>query len=86
MDSNLSTSGAANQLCATSPVVGVRSDCYVDPAPVTDVMFEQLRYLLTHKSPDCPPDCADCTRLHGAESWLLLPFRLTATQGSALPL
>lgn len=63
----------------------VSSACYVDSAPLKDVMLEQLRYLLSHQSPGCPPDCSDCTRLQGAESWLLLPFRLTATQGSALP-
>lgn len=86
MDSNRSMSGAANGACVTSPVAGVRSACYLAPAPLTDVMLEQLRYLLSHKSPGCTPDCADCARLQGAESWLLLPFRLTAAHGgSALP-
>ena len=85
MDSNRSTSAAANRPCATRPVAGVRSACYVDSAPLMEVMLDQLRYLLSHKSPGCLPDCAACARLAGVESWLLLPFRATATQGSTPP-
>jgi hypothetical protein len=83
MDSNLSTSRATDRPCATGPIAGVRSDCYVDPAPLMDVMLDQLRYLLSHQSPNCAPDCADCERLAGVEGWLLLPFR---THRSAAPL
>lgn len=85
MGSNRSTSPAAYQPCATSQVAGARSDCYVESSSLMDVLLEQLRYLLRHKSSDCPADCADCERLAGAQSWLLLPFRATATQGSAPP-
>jgi hypothetical protein len=84
MDSNRSTSRAMSRPCATSPVAGVRSACYVDPAPLMDVMLDQMRYLLSHKSPSCPPDCTDCERLAGIEGWLLLPFRTTAPQGFSL--
>jgi hypothetical protein len=85
MGSNRSTSTAACQPYATSGVAGVRSACYLDTTPVTEVMLEQLRYLLSHNHPECPIDCPDCERLSGAQSWLLLPFRATATQGSIPP-
>jgi len=83
MDSNRSTPRAANRPCATRPVAGARSACYVDPAPLTDVMLDQLRFLLSHKSHGCPPACADCERLAGVESWLLLPFRNAACRTGA---
>jgi hypothetical protein len=83
MDSNRSTSPAMDRPCATSPLASFRSDCYVDAAPLMDVMLDQLRYLLSHQSPNCAPDCADCERLAGVEGWLLLPFR---TPRSAAPL
>jgi len=85
MDSNQTSSRAADQPCATSRTAGIQSACYIDPAPLTDVMLDQLRYLLRHKGPGCPADCTDCERLAGVQSWLLLPFRITATQGSAAP-
>jgi len=85
MNSNQSSSGAAYQPCTSSKAARVGSACYIDPAPLMDVMLDQLRYLLSHKSAACAPDCADCDRLAGVQSWLLLPFRITATQGSAAP-
>jgi hypothetical protein len=85
MGSNRSTSTAAYQPYVTSGVAGVRSACYLVTTCVTEVMLEQLRYLLSHKRPECPVDCPDCERLAGAQSWLLLPFRATATQGSIPP-
>jgi hypothetical protein len=73
-----SASGACQAVC-------LHSDCYIEPAPLADVLLDQLRYLLRHKSTACAADCADCERLAGAQSWLLLPFRATATQGSRPP-
>jgi len=85
MGSNRSTSTATSRSYTTSRAVGVRSACYVDQAPVMEVLLDQLRYLIAHKSPECPAGCADCERLAGAQSWLLLPFRATATQGAQPP-
>jgi hypothetical protein len=85
MDSNQSSSSAAARSAVTTQTAGVRSACYIDPAPLMDVMLDQLRYLLSHKGPGCSPECTDCERLAGAQSWLLLPFRITATQGSTAP-
>ncbi len=47
---------------------------YLAMAPLDDVMFEQLEYLLAHTSVDCAPECAECTRLAHIQKWLLLPF------------
>ena len=55
-----------------APGRGVR---YLGQASMTDVMFDQLEYLLSHQSEDCPPRCQDCERLKKAGRWLLLPFR-----------
>jgi hypothetical protein len=85
MGSDRSTSLAVDQTGATSQIAGIRSACYVNQSSVTDVLLEQLRYLIGHKSLDCPADCVACERLSGAQSWLLLPFRATATQGSTPP-
>jgi hypothetical protein len=48
---------------------------YVDPAPMDDVMFDQLEYLLTHQRGACRARCQDCLRLRHVERWLLRPFR-----------
>jgi hypothetical protein len=47
----------------------------VPPAPLVDVMFEQLEYLAAHLSDSCPTDCPDCRRLMRAAAPLLEPFR-----------
>ena len=47
----------------------------IKAAPLTEVMFEQLEYLITHASGHCPKDCFDCHRLERVQNWLLLPFR-----------
>lgn len=44
-------------------------------APPTDVMYEQLEYLIGHSNGGCPPDCIDCDRLNQIRNLLLLPFR-----------
>jgi hypothetical protein len=45
------------------------------PAPLTDVLFDQLEYLVGHAAGNCSEDCRDCRRLQMASDWLLLPFR-----------
>jgi hypothetical protein len=52
--------------------------CYVASAPVADVLFDQLQYLVTHSGRDCPPECLECGRLERVKHWLLLPFRHSA--------
>ena len=51
-----------------------RSVLNLKEAPPTDVMYEQLEYLIGHPDGDCPPDCIDCDRLQKIRSLLLLPF------------
>jgi hypothetical protein len=51
-----------------------RHGCYIDPAPVLDIMIEQLHFLAEHVSEGCHPDCMDCTRIAQVRNWLLLPF------------
>lgn len=50
---------------------------YVAPAPLIDVLFEQLEYLATHlnKGDDCPSPCPVCARLDLVSRFLLAPFR-----------
>ncbi len=55
--------------------VPVRAAPYLDAAPVDEVMFEQLGYLLAHRKGHCPNPCAECSRLEHIKFWLLAPFR-----------
>ncbi len=56
----------------------VHSPCYVEPAPLADVMLEQMEYLLAHAARPCPPACVDCARLAEVRRLLLLPFAMAA--------
>jgi hypothetical protein len=47
----------------------------VRPAPLLDVMMEQIAYLAGHTAEACPPACPDCVRLEQVKRWLLAPFR-----------
>lgn len=47
----------------------------IEPAPVVDVMFDQLEYLVAHASCQCPVNCLDCDRLERIKGLLLVPFR-----------
>jgi hypothetical protein len=47
---------------------------FMQPAPLGDILHEQLDYLVAHATQACPPGCADCARLQQVKSWLLLPF------------
>ena len=51
-----------------------RQGCYINPAPVLEIMMEQLRFLVEHASEDCAHDCAECARMAQIQSWLLRPF------------
>lgn len=48
---------------------------YIAAAPLLDVMVEQLEYLVTHESPECPTGwCPDCRRSAHIQALLLEPF------------
>jgi hypothetical protein len=61
------------------PVV-LQSECYLAASPTTDVLYDQLEYLLAHTAEranlghQCAPECMDCGRLQQVKNWLLLPF------------
>ncbi len=65
---------AGNQPCAATSPCSLGHLCYTGPAPLADVMFEQLEYLVDHASANCPPGCSECARLAQVEKWLLRPF------------
>ena len=48
---------------------------YIAAAPLTDVLFDQLEYLLAHRNRPCTPGCEACVRLKQVESVLMRPFR-----------
>ncbi len=48
---------------------------YIEPAPVADILHEQLEYLIAHSADSCAPGCEDCVRLQQVQGWLLMPFR-----------
>lgn len=74
MDWERQTSDAAEEQASTSPAVA-RNPSYIAPALITDVLFDQLQYLVEHALGDCSTECADCRRLQMVTDWLLLPFR-----------
>ena len=51
-----------------------RSMPFIEPAPLVDVLFDQLEFLVSHGSRGCPPGCPDCSRLEQVEKLLLIPF------------
>jgi hypothetical protein len=66
---------AVNQPVPASHPAHAEPPCYLAPAPLSEVLFDQLEYLLAHRTEDCPPGCTDCSRLQQVKDWLLLPFR-----------
>ena len=60
---------------AGKPAAGEDSLVISGSAPVADVMFDQLEYLLSHVRQQCPPLCPECERLQQVSTWLLRPFR-----------
>jgi len=74
MDWERQISEAAEQESATSPAE-TRNASHAGPAHITDVMFDQLQYLVGHVGGNCATECPDCRRLQMVTDWLLLPFR-----------
>ena len=68
-------SDPADQPSIATPAVIERNVYNLEAAPLIDVMYEQLEYLIGHSGGNCPPDCIDCRRLQQVINWLLLPFR-----------
>lgn len=63
-----STNGAA-------PTAPAHAPCYTGPAPLKEVMFEQLDYLMAHNCGTRASACPECARLEHIRFWLLAPFR-----------
>ena len=74
MDFYRSLSDTADQPSIATPAVVERLH-NLKPALLTDVMYEQLEYLIGHSDGVCPPDCIDCDRLQQVRNLLLRPFR-----------
>jgi hypothetical protein len=75
MDFYRSLSDAADRPSIGTPAAIERNVYILKAAPLTDVMYEQLEYLIGHSDGDCPPECMDCDRLQKVRNLLLLPFR-----------
>jgi hypothetical protein len=61
-----------------------RRSCYIEPASLVEVMFDQLAWLLEHASASCPPECPHCARLEKVKNLLLIPFQVP-TERLAVP-
>jgi hypothetical protein len=53
--------------------------CFVEPAPLIDVLFDQFEYLIWHTAQECPLECPDCARFEQIKKLLLVPFETVAT-------
>ena len=53
-----------------------RRSCYIEPASLEEVMFDQLAWLLEHASASCSPECPHCARLEKVKNLLFEPFEL----------
>jgi len=86
MDFHRLLSDTADRSIAT-PALIERNVHNSKTAPLTDVIHEQLEYLIGHSDGDCPPDCIDCDRLQQVIHWLLLPFfaPVADRRGPSLP-
>ena len=74
MDWERQISDAAEQPATTSrPDTGNSSN--TGPAQITDVLFDQLQYLVGTHRRKLLCECPDCRRLQMVTDWLLLPFR-----------
>ena len=60
---------------ADRPPIATPAVINLKAAPLTDVMYEQLEYLIGHSDGACPENCIDCDRLQQVRNLLLLPFR-----------
>ena len=77
MDCDRSITEAGNGAGAVSQAAPGSRVRYVEPAPLAEVIFDQLKYLLAHKRKSCSAGCDDCVRLKQVKGLLLLPFRNT---------
>ena len=75
MEFDRSMSNTADQPSIGKPAAVERNVHNLKTAPLIDVLYEQLEYLIGHCGGKCPPDCLDCRRLQRVMNWLLLPFR-----------
>lgn len=75
MEFDRSLSDTAEQPSIATPAAIEPNVHNLKAAPLIDVMYEQLEYLIGHSAGNCPPDCLDCRRLQQVINWLLLPFR-----------
>jgi hypothetical protein len=74
MSRDRSMSETGTQSSAANPAGSGRPADFIQPAPLGDILFEQLEYLVAHATQACAPGCSDCARLQQVKSWLLLPF------------
>jgi hypothetical protein len=71
---------AQSQKGTASQAAASQSKCYIATSPMSEVMFDQLEYLLAHSAEraklgqQCTPECMDCGRLQQVKNWLLMPF------------
>ena len=77
MHSDPLISEPAHQILVASQTAPGHRVSYIEAAPTTNVMFDQLEYLVGHASQGCRAGCQDCIRLREIEGWLLQPFRAT---------
>jgi hypothetical protein len=75
MSRDRSMSDTGTQSLAANPTGFGHPAEFTQPAPLGDILHEQLDYLIEHATEACPPGCADCARLQQVKSWLLIPFR-----------
>lgn len=54
-----------------------QEDAGPESLPLEDVLFDQLEFLVGHRSLHCQESCPECVRLEQVKEWLLLPFRAT---------
>ena len=68
----------ANPITQPGPPTGLNDNsrsCYIEPASLVEVMFDQLAWLLEHASASCSPECPHCARLEKVKNLLLAPFQ-----------
>jgi hypothetical protein len=63
------------EISMTPPPVTFEDSAYMEPAPLSEILQEQLEYLIAHSAHPCTPGCADCARFQRVVFELLLPFR-----------
>jgi hypothetical protein len=55
---------------------GGRHCCYIEPAWLEEVMFDQLAWLLEHTSASCYSECPHFARLEKVKNPLFEPFEV----------